>query len=180
MSTENDDRYTPEEESFDPEGVAERRRKDEEERLNRRIRREIIKIKNGDSDEDLEEERRRMEEEEEERKAEEERVKRRKGSILVNLFTGGFLSSDGAVIYYRMLIAIAIMCFVCIFLTFISLNANREYHRLENHALVLRERAIIYEDRRYSISTREQIEVLMQRHGIELQDLNDDSKVIRE
>ena len=52
MSTENDDRYTPEEESFDPEGIAERRRKDEEERLNRRIRREIIKIENGDSDED--------------------------------------------------------------------------------------------------------------------------------
>ena len=30
MSTENDERYTPEEESYDPEGIAELRRQEEE------------------------------------------------------------------------------------------------------------------------------------------------------
>ena len=179
MATENDQRYTPEEESYDPEGIAELRRQEEEERLSRRIRREIIRIESGESNEALEEERQRMEEEEAERKAEEERKERRSRSILLNIFTGGFLSTDGATKYYRMLIAIAIMCFLCIFLTFLSLNADREYRHLEKHALVLRERAIIFEDRKYSISTREEINRLLQKQGIELKDLDNDSRVIR-
>jgi hypothetical protein len=179
MSTENDERYTPEEESYDPEGIAELRRQEEEERLNRRIRREIIRIESGESDEAIEEERQRMEEEEEERKATEERKARRSRSILFNIFTGGFLSTDGATKYYRMLIAIAAMCFICIFLTFLSLNADREYRLLEKHAVVLRERAIIFEDRKYSISTREEVNRLMEKQGIELKDLDNDSHVIR-
>ena len=176
MSTENDERYTPEEESYDPEGIAELRRQEEEERLNRRIRREIIRIESGESDEAIEEERQRMEEE---RKATEERKARRSRSILFNIFTGGFLSTDGATKYYRMLIAIAAMCFICIFLTFLSLNADREYRLLEKHAVVLRERAIIFEDRKYSISTREEVNRLMEKQGIELKDLDNDSHVIR-
>lgn len=179
MSTENDERYTPEEESYDPEGIAELRRQEEEERLNRRIRREIIRIESGESDEAIEQERQRMEEEEEERKATEERKARRSRSILFNIFTGGFLSTDGATKYYRMLIAIAAMCFICIFLTFLSLNADREYRLLEKHAVVLRERAIIFEDRKYSISTREEVNRLMEKQGIELKDLDNDSRVIR-
>ena len=179
MLVENDDRYTPEEESYDPEGIAELRRQEEEEKLSRRIRREIIKIESGQSDEALEEERQRMAEEEAERKAEEERKARRDHSILLNIFTGGFLSSDGAVKYYRMLIAIAVMCFVCIFLTFLSLNADREYRLLEKHALVLRERAIIFEDKKYSISTREEVNRLLEKQGIELKDLDNNSPVIR-
>ena len=179
MSTENDERYTPEEESYDPEGIAELRRQEEEERLNRRIRREIIRIKSGESDEAIEQERQRMEEEEEERKATEERKARRSRSILFNIFTGGFLSTDGATKYYRMLIAIAAMCFICIFLTFLSLNADREYRLLEKHAVVLRERAIIFEDRKYSISTREEVNRLLEKQGIELKDLDNDSRVIR-
>jgi hypothetical protein len=179
MSTENDERYTPEEESYDPEGIAELRRQEEEERLNRRIRREIIRIESGESDEAIEEERQRMEEEEEERKATEERKARRSRSILFNIFTGGFLSTDGATKYYRMLIAIAAMCFICIFLTFLSLNADREYRLLEKHAVVLRERAIIFEDRKYSVSTREEVNRLMEKQGIELKDLDNDSHVIR-
>lgn len=179
MSTENNERYTPEEESYDPEGIAELRRQEEEERLNRRIRREIIRIESGESDEAIEQERQRMEEEEEERKATEERKARRSRSILFNIFTGGFLSTDGATKYYHMLIAIAAMCFICIFLTFLSLNADREYRLLEKHAVVLRERAIIFEDRKYSISTREEVNRLMEKQGIELNDLDNDSHVIR-
>ena len=179
MSTTNDNRYTPEEESYDPEGIAELRRQEEEERLNRRIRREIIRIESGESDEAIEQERQRMEEEEEERKATEERKARRSRSILFNIFTGGFLSTDGATKYYRMLIAIAAMCFICIFLTFLSLNADREYRLLEKHAVVLRERAIIFEDRKYSISTREEVNRLLEKQGIELKDLDNDSRVIR-
>ncbi|MBQ6613340.1 MAG: hypothetical protein IIX19_06430 [Alistipes sp.] len=180
MSIENDDKYTPEEENFDPQGIAELRRRDEEERLNRRIRREIIRIESGDSDQQMEEERQRMAEEEEERKAEEARQQRRKGSIILNLLTGSFLSSSGATAYYRMLIPIAIMCFICIFLTFLSLNADRELYQLEKQAEILRDRAIIIEDERFSISTRKEINNLLDSYNIELEELDNKSYVISE
>lgn len=178
MNLHEEDKYTPEEESFDPEGIAELRRKDEEEMLKRRIRREIIKVNSGESDEEIEQEKSRMAEEEAERKTEEERQKRKQGSIIINIFTGGFLSSDSAAIYYRMLIAIAVMCFTCIFLTFMSLNADREYSRLEKRATVLRERAIVFEERRYDISSREEVDRLLERHNIQLKDLDDNTHVI--
>ena len=174
MNLHEEDKYTPEEESFDPEGIAELRRKDEEEMLKRRIRREIIKVNSGESDEEIEQEKERMAEE----KAEQERLKRKQGSIIINIFTGGFLSSDSAAIYYRMLIAIAAMCFSCIFLTFMSLNADREYSQLEKRATVLRERAIVFEERRYDISSREEVDRLLERHNIELKDLDDNTHVI--
>lgn len=179
MNLDEEKTYTPEEESFDPEGIAELRRKDEEERLKRRIRREIIKVNSGESDEELEKERERMAEEEAERKAEELKKQRKSSSIIFNIFTGGFLSSDSAAIYYRMLIAIAVMCFACIFLTFMSLNADREYSQLEKRASVLRERAIVFEEQRYNISSREEVDKLLERHNIVLEDLDERSRVIR-
>jgi hypothetical protein len=178
MSTENDERYTPEEESYDPEGIAELRRQEEEERLNRRIRREIIRIESGESDEAIEEERQRMEEEEEERKATEERKARRSRSILFNIFTGGFLSTDGATKYYRMLIAIAAMCFICIFLTFLSLNADREYRQREKYASVLHERVVLREEQRYELSSKSAVTNRLKSHGIELIELSKNSRII--
>lgn len=179
MNQYEEDKYTPEEESFDPEGVAERRRQDREEELNRRIRREIIKVSSGQNEEEMEQERQRMAEEEAERIAEQARKQRRNGSIIVNIFTGGFLSSDSAGIYYRMLIAIAVMCFLCIFLTFMSLNAEREYNQMEKRVSVLRERVIVFEEQRYDISSRQQVDKLLERHNIRLKDLDEQSKVIR-
>lgn len=179
MNLHEEDKYTPEEESFDPEGIAERRRQDEEEELNRRIRREIIKVSTGQNSEEIEQEKQRMAEEEAERMAEQARKQHRNGSIIINIFTGGFLSSDSAGIYYRMLIAIAVMCFICIFLTFMSLNAEREYNQMEKRVSVLRERAIVFEEQRYDISSRQQVDKLLERHNIRLQDLDEQSKVIR-
>lgn len=179
MNQYEEDKYTPEEENFDPEGVAERRRQDREEELNRRIRREIIKVSTGQNEEEMEQERQRMAEEEAERIAEQARKQRRNGSIIVNIFTGGFLSSDSAGIYYRMLIAIAVMYFLCIFLTFMSLNAEREYNQMEKRVSVLRERAIVFEEQRYDISSRQQVDKLLERHNIRLKDLDEQSKVIR-
>jgi hypothetical protein len=179
MNLHEEDKYTPEEESFDPEGIAERRRQDEEEKLNRRIRREIIKVSSGQNEEEMEQERQRMAEEEAERQAQEAQKQRRNNSIIINIFTGGFLSSDSAGIYYRMLIAIAVMCFICIFLTFMSLNAEREYNQMEKRVSVLRERAIVFEEQRYDISSRQQVDKLLERHNIRLKDLDEQSKVIR-
>lgn len=177
--TTREDRYTPEEESFDPEGIAELRRQDEEEELRRRIRREIIKVNSGESDEELDEERQRMAEEREQELAEQKHKRRRQNSILVQLFTGGFLSSSSAAGYFYMFIAVAAMCFICIFLTFMSLNADREYRQLQNQLMVLNERALMFEEQRYNITTRESIDHLLEQHDIRLKDLDEESKVIR-
>lgn len=179
MTTYEEDKYTPEEESFDPEGIAERRRQDEEERLRRRIRREIIRVDSGEIEQELEEERKRMAEEEAERKAEEERQRRRRGLFIVQLFTGEFLDNDNAKGYLYGFTFVAAMCFICIFITFMSLNADREYRQLEKRLTVLGERAIILEEQRYDISTRENVDKLLERHNIQLKDLDDSSMIIR-
>jgi hypothetical protein len=59
-----------------------------------------------------------------------------------------------------------------------SLNADREYSQLEKRATVLRERAIVFQERRYDISSREQVDKLLERHNIELKDLDDNTHVI--
>ena len=178
MNLHEEDKYTPEEESFDPEGIAERRRQDEEERLSRRIRREIIKVSSGESDEEIEAEKQRMAEEEAEREAEEARQQRRNGSIIINIFTGGFLSSDSAGIYYRMLIAIAVMCFLSIVLTFLSLNASNEYRRKEHMVTTLHERSVVKDEQRYGLSSKSAIQERLLEHNIELVDLSKNSRLI--
>ena len=133
----------------------------------------------GQVDEELEEERQRMAEEEAERKAEEERQRRKQGSFFVQIFTGEFLATRDAKAYLHIFIAVAVMCFICIFLTFMSLNADREYRQLEKRLTVLSERAIILEEQRYDISTRENVDKLLERHNIHLKDLDDKSMIIR-
>jgi hypothetical protein len=78
-----------------------------------------------------------------------------------HIVTGGFITSDGAVQYYRYLVAIAIMCFISIFLTFMSLNANGEYRRKEKLRDELRERSIALREQRLRISQREEVKQLI-------------------
>ena len=60
---------------------------------------------------------------------------------LFDFITEGLLLTHGAVPYYRYFIAIAIMCFLSICLTFISLNAGHEQRRKEKQITILHERS---------------------------------------
>lgn len=171
--------YDPEEEIFDPEAVEQRRNEEEERRIQRRIRREIIRINSGEHDEELDQERRLMEEEEREREEQEQRAEKRRKSIVSQIFTGGILTSNGAVQYYRALIAIAVMCFISIFLTFMSLNADRECRQREEYATILRERAVLVEEQRYGISSKSEVERMLRERNIEMIDLSDKSRLIK-
>ena len=177
MSKRYNEEYS-DEEIFDPEGVEQRRRAEEEERIQRRIRREIIRINSGEVDEELAEERRRMDEEAIEEQEQRDRERRQQRSLWRQLFTGGILTSDGALQYYRALIAIAAMCFLSIFLTFMSLNAERECRNLEKQATILRERSVLMEEQRYSISSKREVERMLRERGIEMIDLSNDSRLI--
>jgi hypothetical protein len=50
---------------------------------------------------------------------------------------------------------------------------------MEKRVSVLRERAIVFEEQRYDISSRQQVDKLLERHNIRLKDLDEQSKVIR-
>ena len=106
-----------------------------------------------DEDEDLDEDEEVDDEEVDDEGSKEQRSK----SLWQHITTGGFIAGDNASHYYRYLIAIALMCFVSIFLTFMSLNADDEYRRKEKRVAVLRERSVLKSEERYRISSREEV-----------------------
>ena len=60
--------------------------------------------------------------------------------------TTGKILTDGSLPHHKYFIIIAVMCFFSIFLTFMSLNADREYRQREQYASVLHERAVLKEE----------------------------------
>ena len=94
------------------------------------------------------------------------------------IFTTGSILTDGTLPYYRYFIVIAAMCFLSIFLTFMSLNADREYRRREKYASVLHERAVLKEEERYGLSSKSAVQKRLKEYGIELIDLSKESRLI--
>lgn len=94
------------------------------------------------------------------------------------MFTTGSILTDGTLPYYRYFIVIAAMCFLSIFLTFMSLNADREYRRREKYASVLHERAVLKEEERYGLSSKSAVQKRLKEYGIELIDLSKESRLI--
>ena len=168
-------------------------RDSEEELRKRRIRKEIIRVDAEEDEDDEEDEEAEDEdvddeaddEEEEEDGGDEEQDDDKvdegakpSRSIWKHIVTGGFITSDNASQYYRYLIAIAIMCFVSIFLTFMSLNADSEYRRKESELAVLRERSVLKSEERYRISSRDEVvRMLKESDGIEMVDQNNSQRM---
>ena len=94
------------------------------------------------------------------------------------MITTGKILTEGSLPHHRYFIAIAIMCFFSIFLTFMSLNADREYRQREQYASVLHERAVLKEELRYSLSSKSAVTSRLKRHNIELIELSKDSRII--
>lgn len=100
------------------------------------------------------------------------------GSTPWLMITTGKILTEGSLPHHRYFIAIAIMCFFSIFLTFMSLNADREYRQREQYASVLHERAVLKEEERYSLSSKSAVTARLKRHNIELIELSKDSRII--
>lgn len=156
---------------------------DEAQRRAQRIRREVVRIDNPAplEEEDFDEEEILEAEEEPENEATNEAtsIKKRSKSLWQHITTGSFFT-DGAKNHYRYLIAIALMYFLSIFLSFISLNADREYRKREKYATVLTERSVLKEEERFSLSSKNAIKQRLKEYGIELIDLSKDSRLIEE
>ena len=144
--------------------------------MQRRIDREVVIIRSEDND---------VEQQqvcdddcyvEEEATLHEEVAKRNK-SLVQHIITGSLLT-DGTVPYYRYFIAIAVMCFLSIFLTFLSLNAGNEYRRKERKVTTLYERSVLKEEQCYDLSSKSDITARLKQYNIELIDLSKDSRLI--
>lgn len=143
--------------------------------IQRRIDREVVIVKNNE-EQDEEQEADITEEQEELNEGHATEVKRNK-SIAQHIITGSLLT-DGAVPYHRYFIAIAVMCFVSIFLTFLSLNTSNEYRRKERTLTTLHERSVIKEEQRYGLSSKSAVTSRLKEYNIELVDLSKDSRLI--
>jgi hypothetical protein len=155
--------------------------------MRRRIDREVIRMEQEHNDEkpqeedaldrDIEDD---VEAEVEEYNGEansEEQTKRRPKSLVDHIITGSLLT-DGTVPYYRYFIAIAVMCFLSIFLTFLSLNTSNEYRRKERLVTTLHERSVVKDEQRYGLSSKSSITERLKQYNIELVDLSRDSRLI--
>ncbi len=140
----------------------------------RRIHREVVIVDDTDTEYEAAEEETPFAYEEQD---EEERSERLNPLTMI---TTGRILPTGNRAYYRYFIAIALMCFFSIFITFMSLNASREYRQREQYASVLHERAVLKEEERYSLSSKQDVTARLKHHGIELIDLTNDSRRIKE
>lgn len=161
--------------------------------MRHRIDREVVRVKEEEAtneNEDIEDEEDIDEEESEEVETQESeegeeddeenerhQAKRRPKSLVDHIITGSLLT-DGTVPYYRYFIAIAVMCFLSIFLTFMSLNTSNEYRRKEHLVTTLHERSVVKDELRYSLSSKSAITERLKSYNIELVDLSRDSRLI--
>lgn len=158
--------------------------------IRRRINREVVRVEEErpeesiieeeydyfeDSDVEYDEDAL-TEEEEIDQEIEDEETKRPK-RLIDHIITGSLLT-DGTVPYYRYFIAIAVMCFLSIVLTFLSLNASNEYRRKEHMVTTLHERSVVKDEQRYGLSSKSAIQERLLEHNIELVDLSKNSRLI--
>ena len=150
--------------------------------IQRRIDREVVIVKNNEEQDeeqeaDITENAADSTEEYEELNEGHATEAKRNKSIAQHIITGSLLT-DGAVPYHRYFIAIAVMCFVSIFLTFLSLNTSNEYRRKERTLTTLHERSVIKEEQRYGLSSKSAVTSRLKEYNIELVDLSKDSRLI--
>lgn len=164
---------------FHPERQEEELRRQEEEALARRVRREVLRVQSGEADADIEADRQ-AEAEAAAREAEERvRKERRRNNPFYRLVSGTILVGEHASRSYPYLMTIAVMFFLNIVVLFWSLHLDLRYSRLEREVQKLRERSIRYEEQRYRMSTHSAVSRELELRGIHLQDPRTPGQIIR-
>jgi hypothetical protein len=98
-------------------------------------------------------------------------------SLIDHIITGSLLT-DGTIPYHRYFIVIAVMCFISIVLTFLSLNAGNEYRRKEAQVTALHEHSVVMDEERYELSSKRAVTERLKEYNIELVDLSKSSRLI--
>lgn len=148
-----------------------------EENTKERVRREVVILAQDETDTPTNEQHEEVDEDEGQEAEAEDNEKKRSSAPWLMITTGKILT-EGSLPYHKYFIAIAVMCFFSIFLTFMALNADREYRQREQYASLLHERAVLKEELRYSLSSKSAVTARLKRHNIELIELSKDSRII--
>lgn len=148
-----------------------------EENTKERVRREVVILAQDETDTPTNEQHEEVDEDEDQEAEAEDNEKKRSSAPWLMITTGKILT-EGSLPYHKYFIAIAVMCFFSIFLTFMALNADREYRQREQYASLLHERAVLKEELRYSLSSKSAVTARLKRHNIELIELSKDSRII--
>ncbi len=170
----------PQDDEFNPLTEEELRRLAEDEEFRRRVRREVLRIQSGEADEDIEADKEQVREEQEREQAETEKKQRRRSRLFWQLFSGNILVTSSVKANYSYLIAIAVMCFVSIFVMFTALYADLRYSRVEREVQLVRERSIRLQEQLYGKTTHAAIREELQRRGINLQDPQKTKEVVED
>ena len=88
--------------------------------------------------------------------------------------------TSGVKANYSYLIAIAVMCFISIFVMFTALYADLRYSRVEREVQLMRERSIRMQEQLYGRTTHAAIREELQRRGINLQDPQKTKEVVED
>ena len=94
------------------------------------------------------------------------------------MITTGRILPDNSRPYHRYFIVIAVMCFISIVLTFLSLNAGNEYRRKEALVTALHEHSVVMDEERYELSSKRAVTERLKEYNIELVDLSKSSRLI--
>lgn len=147
---------------------AEESERDEE--LARRIRKEVMRIQSGETDERMRSEGEAQGEICAERTEAERRRQKREGSLLWGLVTGSVIGREWLARHYRYPLLIAGIFLLSIFIMFWSLRLDMRHIRLEGDVQLLRERAVRLSEQRSRITTHSAVAAELRRRGIPLTD----------
>ena len=152
----------------------------ESEELDRRIRRMVVRVQNGEADEEIAEDRRLEEEERAKAEEEERKERKRRSGWRWQIFSGTILTSRGMADNYRYFAAIAVMCFISIVVMFAALYADLRYSRAEQDVQLLRERSIRLQEQLHRRTTHQAIRDSLAARGIDLRDPRQKTSVLEE
>ena len=165
---------------FNPVTDAEREAAARDAELARRIRREVLRVQSGEAEEDLRADR---EAEAEEREAEERAARlerRRKSSVIWQLFSGNILIRKSFSDYYRYLAWMAAAFFVSIFVLFTALHLDMKYSRLEREVQLLQERSVRLQEQRFGATSHSAIVRALAERNIPLYDPDSPGEIIED
>lgn len=155
---------------FDPVTPEEEAQREQEAELARRIRREVLRVRSGEADDDIraDEEQQAEERAEEEQRAEKER--RRESNTMWKWLSGTILSDEGTSKFYPYMLSIAGVFFLSISVMFMSLHLDMKYTRLDSEVRKLRERSIRLQEVRFRQTSYSAIEGRLRARGLDLTD----------
>jgi len=155
---------------FNPMTDEELLRRQQEEELARRIRREVRRVQRGDADEEMAAEEAEEIQQRAHQEALAERENQRSKHPLRGLITGNTLRQEWLTVHYRYPLLIAAVFLLSIVVMFWSLRLDMRLTQTERRVQLLRERALHLKEERSRLTSHSAVVEELRRRNIPLED----------